>query len=297
MPLRGLYRHLPYHGSTYRYIKGVIAGSRYTATEIPTWYRGRRYYVPENAVDPERIPFSTGWRPREAGGRFRFVTVGRLVPYKGFDLVLQVLARSEELRREAELVIIGDGPYRGILEAQVLELGLASNVTFTGLIEHARVQDYLRHAQVFVFPSLREFGGAVVLEAMASGLPPIVVDYGGPGELVSDESGIRLPMAPREKLVGCLSKAMVTVVRDPQLCKRMSGAGIDRVRRGFTWSRKAAQMVTIYRDLLGLCHAESTNMSIGPPPEGYRAPLGCDEQFPDPASVSPENGICPLSNS
>ena len=292
-PFRGLYRYLPYHRSTYRHIEGVIAGSWHTAAEIPAWYRGHRYYIPENAVDPERIPFSTGWRPREAGKRFRFVTVGRLVPYKGFDLVLQALSQSEELRREAELLIIGDGPSRAGLEAQVSDLGLASNVTFTGLIEHARVQDHLRHAQAFVFPSLREFGGAVVLEAMASGLPPIVVDYGGPGELVSDESGIRLPMAPRDELVGRISNAMATVVRDPQLCERMSSSGIDRVRHGFTWSRKAAQIVTIYRNLLGLPHADSTNTSIGPPPEGYWAPPGFDEQFLDPALVSPQDRVCP----
>jgi glycosyltransferase involved in cell wall biosynthesis len=297
VPLRGLYRYLPYHRSTYRHIRGVIAGSWHTATEIPAWYRGRRYYVPENAVDPERIPLSKGWWPREAGSRFRFVTVGRLVPYKGFDLVLQALAQSEELRREAELFVIGDGPDRAKLQAQVSELGLGSIVTFTGRIEHAQVQDHLHHAQAFVFPSLREFGGAVVLEAMASGLPPIVVDYGGPGELVSDESGIRLPMAPRDELVGRVSSAMVTVVRDPQLCERMSDAGIDRVRRGFTWSRKAAQIVTIYRDLLGLPHADLTNTSIGPPPQGYWAPSESDEQILGSAPVSPQDGFYPSSNS
>jgi glycosyltransferase involved in cell wall biosynthesis len=287
VPLRGLYRYLPYHRSTYRHIRGVIAGSRHTATEIPAWYRGRRYYVPENAVDPERTRLSTGWRPREAGNRFRFVTVGRLVPYKGFDLVLQALSQSEELRREAELIVIGDGPYRATLEAQVSELGLASIVTFMGFVEQARVQDHLRQAQAFVFPSLREFGGAVVLDAMASGLPQIVVDYGGPGELVSDESGIRLPMAPRDELIGRISNAMATFVRDPQLCQRMSNAGIDRVRRGFTWSRKAAQIATIYRDLLGLPRGDLTDASIGPPPQGYWAPSGASDQLLDPAPVSP----------
>ena len=122
VPLRGLYRYLPYHRSTYRCVRGVIAGSWHTASEIPTWFSGRRYYVPENGVDPERIPLGTGWHPRDVAGRFRFVTVGRLVPYKGFDLVLQALSRSEELRREAELLIIGDGPYRTALEEQVSEL-------------------------------------------------------------------------------------------------------------------------------------------------------------------------------
>ena len=95
---------------------------------------------------------------------------------------------------------------------------------------------------------------------------------GGPRELVSDESRIRLPIAPRGELVGRVSSAMATVVRDPRLCERMSDAGIDRVRRCFTWSRKAAQIVTIYRDLLGLPHADLTNTSIGPLPQEYRRP-------------------------
>ena len=289
VPLRGLYRYLPYHRSTYRCVRGVIAGSWHTASEIPTWFSGRRYYVPENGVDPERIPLGTGWHPRDVAGRFRFVTVGRLVPYKGFDLVLQALSRSEELRREAELLIIGDGPYRTALEEQVSEFGLGSIVTFTGFIEHARVQEHFRHAQAFVFPSLREFGGAVVLEAMASGLPPIVVNYGGPGELVSDECGIRLPMVSREELIGRLSDAMVSMIRDPQQSQRMSHSGIERVRRGFTWSKKAAQIVTIYRDLLGLPHSESTNTSIGPAPPAYWAPPETDDQFLDSPLVSPHD--------
>ena len=162
--------------------------------------------MPENGVDPERIPLSQGWSPPEPGKRFRFVTVGRLVPYKGFDLILQAMAQSTDLRRDAELIVIGDGPSRAALEAQALELGLSSIVTFTGWVEHAKLQEHLRGAQVFVFPSLREFGGGVVVEAMACGLPPIVVNYGGPGEIVSDDCGIRLPMAPRKELVDQLAK-------------------------------------------------------------------------------------------
>ena len=73
---------------------------------------GRRYYMPENGWDPDRIPLSEGWSPPETGERFQFVTVGRLVPYKGFDLILQATAESAELRRNAELIVIGDGPSR-----------------------------------------------------------------------------------------------------------------------------------------------------------------------------------------
>ena len=236
--VRGMYRWLPYYRSTYKHARGVIAGSRHTATEIPTWFKGRRYYMPENGFDPERIPLSKGWTPPEPGKRFRFVTVGRLVPYKGFDLILQAMAQSTDLRRDTELVIIGDGPSRAALEAQASELGLSSIVTFAGWVEHAKLQEHLRGAQVFAFPSLREFGGGVVVEAMACGLPPIVVNYGGPGEITSDECAIRLPMAPRKELVNRLSEAMTTLLHDPERCQRMSSAGLERARCLFSWPKR-----------------------------------------------------------
>jgi glycosyltransferase involved in cell wall biosynthesis len=270
-PVRGMYRWLPYYRSTYRHAHGVIAGGLHMASQIPTWFRGRRYYLPENAVDLERIALRSGWNPPLPGNRFRFVTLGRVVPLKGMDLIIEAMAQSPTLRRDAELEVIGDGPCRAALETQVSEYGLSSNVTFAGWVDHIKLQDYLHRAHAFVLPSLREFGGGVVLEAMASGLPPLVVNYGGPGELVTDECGIRLPMAPREQLVSRLSKSMELLVRDPDRCQRMSLAGVDRVRRNFTWPQKAAQIVTIYRDLLGLPHDELKSISL----DGQLAAISC----------------------
>jgi glycogen(starch) synthase len=269
--VRGLYRWLPYYRSTYRHVRGVIAGSLHTAREIPMWFRGRRYYVPENGLDPERIALSSGWKPPAPGKRFRFVTLGRLVPYKGMDLIIGAMARSKILQRDAELQVIGDGPYRTTLETQVSEHGLSSIVTFAGWVEHTKLQDHLHQAHAFVFPSLREFGGGVVVEAMASGLPPIVVDYGGPGELVTDQCGIRLPMSPREQLVEQLSESMESLLRDPEWCQRMSLEGIDRVRCNFTWPQKAAQIVDIYRNLLDLPHDELRSFSL----DGQAAVVWC----------------------
>ena len=256
--VRDMYRWLPYYRSTYKHARGVIAGSRHTATEIPAWFKGRRYYLPENGVDLQRIPLSNGWATPEPGKKFQFVTIGRLVPYKGFDLILQAMAQSSDLRRDAELIVIGDGPSRAGLEAQAVELGLSSIVTFTGWVEHAKLQKYLRGAQIFVFPSLREFGGGVVVEAMACGLPPIVVNYGGPGEIVANDCGICLPMAPRKELVDQLATAMTGLLHNPEQCRSMAVAGLERVQRYFSWPQKAAQIVAIYRDLLGLAYDESS---------------------------------------
>jgi glycosyltransferase involved in cell wall biosynthesis len=205
VPLRHAYQRLPYYSTTYRHAAGVIAGSRHTATEIPRTFRGRRFYLPENGVDPVRFPLASDWP--EPKGRFRFLTVGRLVPYKGADLTLEAIRDSEALRR-CEFRIAGDGPQRPHLEALVKEWHLEDCVKLLGWTDQTQLAEEFRRAQAFAFPSLREFGGGVVVEAMASALPAIIVDYGGPAELVTPESGVLLPMAPRAELVPRLRQAM-----------------------------------------------------------------------------------------
>jgi phosphatidylinositol alpha-1,6-mannosyltransferase len=259
VPLRRLYKHLPYYKSTYRHLAAVIAGSRHTASEIPLSFSGRRYYLPENGIDPSRFPIEA--EKPAPGPRFRFVTVGRLVPYKGMHLILEAMSRSE-LLRACDLYIIGDGPRRSHLEGLARDLGLQDRVRFLGWLEQREVARELASSQAFVFPSLREFGGGVVLEAMASGLPSIVVDYGGPGELVTPECGIAIPMAPREPLVTALTEAMETMAADPECCQRLGDVARQRARSEFTWDSKAARLVDFYREILAGKTADDAAASV-----------------------------------
>jgi glycosyltransferase involved in cell wall biosynthesis len=247
VPLRGLYRKLPYYRSTYRGLSGVIAGSRHTAGEVPSFFRGLRFYLPENGVDPGRFPVASTWP--EPRGRFRFLTVGRLVPYKGVDLILEAMNGSEALRA-CELRVVGDGPERARLEDLTRRYGLEGNVSFAGWVDQQSLAREFASSQVFAFPSLREFGGGVVLEALASGLPAIVVDYGGPGELVTPGCGTLLAMKPRAELVPQLRRAMQELAGDPDRCRALGRAACQRVRDEFTWSAKAARVVEMYRQIL-----------------------------------------------
>jgi glycosyltransferase involved in cell wall biosynthesis len=247
VPLRGLYRRLPFYGSTYRHLAGVIAGSRHTATEVPASFTGKRFYLPENGVDPARFPIADGWpEPRE---RFTFITVGRLVPYKGADLIVEAMACSAALRR-CNLVVVGDGPQRGPLEEQVRRHGLEANVRIAGWVDQPRLAQELGTAQAFVFPSLREFGGGVVLEALAKGLPSVVADYGGPAELVTPDCGVLLPVRPRAQLVESLRRTMEALAADPARCRAMGTAACRRVREEFTWDVKAGHIAKMYKEII-----------------------------------------------
>lgn len=259
VPLRKLYKKLPYYHSTYRHARAIIAGSRHTASETPEYFSGKRFFLPENGVDPDRFTIATEW-PQPAGP-FQFVTVGRLVPYKGMWLVLEAMRDSQALKK-CKLSIIGDGPERENLESMVREFGLTEQVQFLGWLDQSEMSNVMRHSQAFVFPSLREFGGGVVLEAMASGLPSIIADYGGPSELLDDQSGILVPMAPKDEFVPNLRDAMEELAGDHETCRLYGENACRRVREEFTWAAKAEQISDFYYDILGVNACESEQESV-----------------------------------
>jgi len=247
VPLRKAYKLMPYYGSTYRRIKACISGSQHTASEIPARFHGARYLLPENGVDPTKFRLAERWNPPV--GKFRFVTVGRLVPYKGLWLTLAAM-RDSDILKSCELIVIGDGPDREKLIQMARHFGLEQCVRFLGHLDQQSLSSEMRSSQCFVFPSLREFGGGVVLEAMACGLPSIIVDYGGPRDLIDNSSGILLPMQQEQPMIASLSEAMEKVVREPELCKSLATKALARIRSEFTWDVKAAKLENIYRKTL-----------------------------------------------
>jgi Glycosyltransferase len=156
----------------------------HTQSELPPAARSKSVFIPENAVDPER--FAAPFDPARYA-RLDLCFIGRLVPYKGPDIALE--AAQDLLRAgRARLTVIGDGPMMPALREQAARLGVSDAVEFTGWLEHRDVPEVARKSSVFLFPSVREFGGGAVIEAMALGLVPIVVNYGGPGEIVTDDT-------------------------------------------------------------------------------------------------------------
>ena len=245
VPLRRLSRHLPGWKRTFREAAGVITASRHTATEIPASCHGRRFHLPENGIDPDRFAIADDWTP--PGRAWEFVTVGRLVPYKGMDLAIEALATVDGTSR---LTIIGDGPERKRLLSIASRLNVSDRVSFTGWLPQQELAARLRSSQAFLFPTLREFGGGVALEAMASGLPSIIVDYGGPAELVDGDCGIKVPMSSRETLVPALAGAMRQLLGDWAMSAEMGRTAAQRVRDRHVWSAKADHITRIYRQLV-----------------------------------------------
>lgn len=239
--MRRLWRRNPALARTLEHASAILAGSKTTRREIAAKHHAKTVYLPENGIDPAR--FARPHRPDPE--RLRVAFVGRLVPLKGVDMLIGALAPLLKDGRAA-LDIIGDGPSRPALEAQVSALGCGAGITFHGWQEHMRVQEILSRAHLLGFPSIREFGGGAVLEAMALGVVPVVVDYAGPGELVTDEIGFKVPCDTREEITRALGAVFEGLAPDPGGLAPRSQAARARVASHFTWSRKARQVLAVY---------------------------------------------------
>jgi len=263
--IRGMYTLMPGYRATREHAAAIIVGSCDTLAQVPRRYHSKCVYIPENAVDPAR--FSASALPRPAPP-LRVAFVGRLVPYKGADMLLEAAA---PLVREGRVVVdlIGDGPEMERLRSIAARERIENGVVFAGWVDHRRLQERLASSHVFGFPSVREFGGAVVLEAMALGLVPVVIAYGGPGELVSPATGFAVPMGAREAIVRSFREVLARLSSDPSELGPMSRAARARVLASFTWDAKAGQVLEVYRWVLG----QRAKPDFGTP-------------LPDPARVS-----------
>lgn len=244
--VRGLYKLRPGRGAMLKAAAAIICGSMHTLGEIPARHRARTVWLPENGIDPTRFTM-TAAQPGTLPLRGCFI--GRLVPYKGANMAIQA---ALPLLRDSTLTldIIGDGPQRSALEALVAAEGIAGAVTFHGWLDHAEVQQVAVCSQLLVFPSVREFGGGVVLEAMALGIVPVVMDYAGPGELVGDETGWRIPMGSRAEVVAALRARLLAIAADPSVLPAKAAAAKARAMGSFTWPVKAAQVEGLWRAVL-----------------------------------------------
>jgi glycosyltransferase involved in cell wall biosynthesis len=176
-------------------------------------------------------------RSSKAPGReSRFISIGRLLDWKGFHLGVSAFARADPAG--AEYWIVGAGPERSALERQARDLGVHERVRFFGELPRAEALRLLTAADVLVHPSLHDSGGWVCLEAMAACKPVLCLDHGGPGQIVTSQTGVKVPANAPEQAIGDLARAMKRLAADPELRRSMGQEGHKRVKEHYSWERK-----------------------------------------------------------
>ena len=216
-----------------------VATSPATAARLRALGASRVEISPECAIGAADLAaIDAAARARPAGGAMRVVSVGRLIHWKGYHLGLDAFAALSAAAPDAEYVIVGDGPERRRLRARARALGIADRVRFLGRVPRAQVLQELVDADVLLHPSLHDSGGWAVVEAMAAGLPVVCLDAGGPGERVTPDCGITVPLRDACSTVAGLGAALRRFADDPTHRAALGRRAAQRVRAEYTWAHK-----------------------------------------------------------
>lgn len=196
-------------------------------------------------IPPDDLPRTPPSRRPEDG--LTLLWAGRLEPRKALPLALEALAQTQDGR--LRLLVAGDGPQRRIWEAQTQRLGLQRQVQFLGGVPWDKMPDLFRQADAFLFTSLRDTSGSVVLEAMAHALLIITLDHQGVGEFVPSDAGIKVPVTTPGKTAATLAQEIRRLGASMEMRVRMGEAAWAYARTQ-TWDRRAAQMSRWYHQCL-----------------------------------------------
>lgn len=159
-----------------------IAVSRYFSESLSTLFSVSFIYIP-NVVDTDFFNLSSG---NNSDRKIRLLSIGNLIPWKQFDLLLNAFKIVCDRHFDASLVIGGDGPERGNLEKLAVELGIGQKVRFAGRLDRDQVRKEMQNCDIFVLTSKFETFGVVLIEAMACGKPVVSTRSCGPESIITD---------------------------------------------------------------------------------------------------------------
>jgi glycosyltransferase involved in cell wall biosynthesis len=194
----------------------------------------------ELGLTPERIGTP---RPMQAPARApRLLFAGRLLYWKGAHILLRAFAEVLRLIPDAQLTIVGKGPESRRLQAEAAALNLADKVEFIAWLPQPRLFELYESHDLFVFPSLHDSSGNVVIEALSRGLPVVCLDLGGPAQIVTPESGIVVGTAGRATAAVATAMAgeICRLLAAPDRLAALSAGAIARARHFVLADRVAA---------------------------------------------------------
>jgi glycosyltransferase involved in cell wall biosynthesis len=243
-----LYRRDPFFILGQRRARALLVCNREAFEALPkSWQSKAEIYPVVGVTDAE---FSPPAAPEPTHNHFRVLSVGKLIRLKGFMLAIKGFKEFATKYPDAELEIVGDGSDRAYIESLIAES--QARISLTRWLPHPQVIQKMRECDVFLFTSLRDGGGAVVVEAMASSKPVVCMDLAGPGLHVTDECGIKIPPISPEQAARDISNTLERLYLNPDLRLAMGAAARVRAKQVYHWDRLGERLREIYEQALDI---------------------------------------------
>ena len=239
----------PWVRATARRSEMAISVTPETTSRLRPMVRCPIAEIPAVALDSVELQqFEKTERRENKNAGVTFISVGRLLGWKGYHLAIRAFAQAD--LPDARYVILGDGPGKGNLKALTKKLDVQDRVEIIGAVPRPEVLEQLGHADIFLHPSLHDSGGWATLEAMAAGLPVICLDIGGPAVQVNSNVGRKIAAITPDQAIEDLTTAMRELAVNSDLRNQIGKAARQHVVSEFTWEKKAEQLSKLYEQVL-----------------------------------------------
>jgi len=236
-------------GSTRRADR-ILVASKSTLAAIGASCRHLCQPMLENGVELSRFKATPWPKAPDAATPLRVLFVGRLVPVKCLDLLIRALRQAHDAGVNLTLDVVGDGPMGPEWQDLCTRLGMTAQVRFHGAASAEQVAEHMRQCHVLCLPSVRESGGAVLLEAMACARPVIALDFGGPGEIVTPDVGVLIRPESPAHVIDELARLLAHVPQHPNSWRARGIAARQRVEQRYSWNSKIDEARRLYAELM-----------------------------------------------
>lgn len=215
----------------------ILCKTSETRDALPLFAQSKARLLMEIGADSQRIVDAP--RAGPSTGTIKLLFAGRLIAVKGIHLAIMCIAQLRRSGLDVRLDIAGDGALKPHLVALAGSLAVADRVNFLGGLSRQQLMMRYQEADCFLFPSLHDSSGNVVLEALSSALPVVCLDLGGPKHFVDASCGavVSTVDADESEVALRLANAVKNLVSDREHYRKLSAAALERARTS-TWERR-----------------------------------------------------------
>ena len=228
--------------------KAILVCNLDSMKAMPKKWSNKLHLFPVSGVTSEDLSIAS--EMRAGAGEFQIVSAGSLLRIKGFGIAIRAFKQFVDRYPSAKLTIVGAGPEENRLRRLIQQNDLEQKVALIGSLPREQLMKRIAKSDVLLFPSLRDGGGTVVIEAMSAAKPVICLDIGGPGLHVTEECGIKIsPTLPDETVVN-IANALIQLYQNDNLRSRLGQGAYRRARDSYHWDRLGEKLMEIYADVI-----------------------------------------------
>lgn len=242
-----IFRHEPVFMKGHARAKAILVCNKEAADVASKKWGAKLELFPVSGISSEDI---SAQYEKKSSDQFRVISVGSLIRVKGFGLAIKGFQEFGRQHPEASLTIIGDGPELPRLEGIAAASGVASQIHFAGELPREQVLQEMSASDVFLFPSLRDGGGTVVVEAMGMGKPVVCLDAGGPGMHVTAECGVKITPESPQQAAAEIASALENLYQDSDRREQLGKSARKRAEDFYLWDKLGDRLNGIYQEAL-----------------------------------------------